>query len=388
MFGKKKKKAPQSSQALLNDALSDLLHDQQVKEKRKRRRRFGWPGWLDRRIAIALGVIIVALVGYGVYLENQEFYAVITNMGGYVTVATRDKSQGQNAVLRQKLQDYSTVKTGPGAWAELSFPDGSKIVLDGNTDFRVKLLEYHRGGGWRSRSFMLNSGRIFARIAQNFGKDSELRVYTPACVAAARGTRFSVTADYGAARTVVGDGTVEVKGFNGQRMFVRQTGDCSATAGTTPTAPVVAPNTDLAAFRQASLTQIVRNDPWWKLAELTITQTLDGPLTILGIGRCSWAIGAADYARRTAAQESLRKIRINLEGDATFPLWVNPSTLKELQIQETGGVENILKSFDGAAIESYWSDGRRFFITARARDRYKTRYELDQSTIRRSENQD
>ena len=51
-------------------------------------------------------------------------------------------------------------------------------------------------------------------------------------------------------------------------------------------------------------------------------------------------------------------------------------------------VQNVLKSFDGAAIESYWSDGKRFFITARARDKHKTRYELDQTVIRRAENQD
>jgi len=389
MFGKKRKKAGQSEQALLGDALSDLLHDQQAKEKRKRRRRFQLPSWVDRRLLTGLGVILVSVIAYGVYLENQEFYAVVTNMGGAATVSTRDQPQAQPLVLKQKLEDNSTVKTGAGAWAELSFPDGSKIVLDGNTDFRVKLLEYHRGGGWRSRSVLLNSGRIFVRIAQNFGKDSDLRVYAPACVAAARGTRFSVTADpAGFARAVCGDGTVEVKGFNGDRMFLRGTGETSASAGASPSRPVVAPDTDLATFRQGSLNQLVPDDPWYKRTELTITQTLDAPLTILGIGKCSWAVGAADYARRTAAQEALRKIRLNLEGEATFPLWVNPATLKELGIQEVGGVENLLKSFDGAAIESYWSDGKRFLITARARDNHKTRYELDQAVIRRSQNQD
>lgn len=389
MFGKKKRESPHSEQALLSDALSDLMHDQQVRDKRKRRRRFSWPAWLDRRLAIGLGVIILAIIGTGVFLEDQEFYAVVTNMGGTVTVTTRDHPQAEPAALKQKLEDYATVKTGPRSWAELSFPDGSKIVLDGNTDFRVKLLEYHRGGGWRSRSVLLGSGRIFVRIAQNFGQDSELRVYTPACVAAARGTRFSVSADpSGSARAVCGDGTVEVKGFNGQRMWLRGTGESSTTAGAGPSRPVVASQSDLGTFRHASLDQIVRDDPWWKQAELTVTQMLDAPLTILGIGKCSWAVGAADFARRSAAQEALRKIRLNLEGDATFPLWVNPATLKELSIQEEGGVDNILKSFDGAAIESYWSDGKRFFITARARDKQKTRYELDQAVIRRAENQD
>jgi hypothetical protein len=390
MFGRKRKKKPQTDQALLGDALSDLLHDQQVKEKRKRRRqRLRWPEWLDKRVAIGLAVVLAVIIGDAVRRENQEFYAVVTQTSGVVTISTRDLPQARAPQLNEKLPDYSNVKTGPNSWAELSFPDGSKIVLDANADLRIKLLEYHRGGKWRSRSLLLNSGRLIARIAENFGKDSELRVYTPACVAAARGTRFSVTADAdGAARTVVGDGVVEVKGFTGTRMFVRDKGDCSAKAGGNPTQPTYAPASDLSLFRSRSMVQIVRTDPWYKQAELTITQTLDAPLTILGIGKCSWALGAADFVRRTNCQEALRKIHANLEGDPVYPLWVNPATLKELSIQEQGGVENILKSFDGAAIESFWSDGRRFQITARGRDRHKTRYQLDAAGVRKAENQD
>lgn len=383
-------KKTQSDQELLSDALSDLLHDQKVKEKRRRRRmKLQWPAWLDKRVAIGLAVILLAIIGDAVRRENQEFYATITNLGGSVTVATRDHPAAQAAALQQRLEDLSTLKTAPGAWAELSFPDGSKIVLDGGTEFRVKLLEYHRGGKWRSRSFFLVAGRIYARITDNFGKGSELRVYTPACVAAARGTRFSVSAESaGPARTVCGEGTVEVSGFNGDRMFVRDGGDTNAAPGGSPSRPSYAPAGDLQPFTTAAMTQIVRTDPWYKQAELTVTQTLDAPLTILGIGKCSWAVGAADFARRTSALEALRKIQVNLEGDISFPLWVNPATLEQLTIQDPGGVGSILKNFDGAAIESYWSDGKRFRITARARDRHKTRYELDASGPRKSATQD
>lgn len=389
MFGKKKKKQPQSDQALLSDALSDLLHDQQVKEKRKRRMKLRWPEWLDKRVAIGLAIVICAVIGDAVRRENQEFYAVVTQSSGTVTVSTRDVPQERAPQLNEKLPDYSNIKTGANSWAELSFPDESKIVLDANASMRIKLLEYHRGGQWRSRSIFLTSGRLLARITENFGKDSELRIYSPGCVAAARGTRFSITADAaGQARTVVGDGLVEVKGFTGTRMFVRDRGDCTTQAGGNPSQPAYAPPQDLTDFRSRSMVQIVRTDPWYKQAELTITQALDAPLTILGIGKCSWAVGAADFARRASAQEALRKIHVNLEGDMNFPLWVNPATLKELSIQEEGGVESILKNFDGAAIESYWSDGKRFQIVARARDRHKTRYQLDAAGVRKSDNQD
>jgi hypothetical protein len=67
---------------------------------------------------------------------------------------------------------------------------------------------------------------------------------------------------------------------------------------------------------------------------------------------------------------------------------VNPATLAELNIKEPGGVYNILKNFDGAALETFWSDGQRFYVTARARDKMRTRYEVDAVGIRESANQE
>lgn len=390
MFGKKKSKAPQSAAALMQDALSDLQRDQTRKEKRRNRRSFGLPAWVDRRILIGLAILFIGVVSDAVRRENQEFSATLTNMGGQVMAKASDTDSYRMVVLKQKLADRSTISTGPGAWAELSFPDGSKVVMDAGTEMKIKLLEYSRGGQWRSRSFFLNAGRIFTRIGENFGHNSQLRVYTPACVAAARGTRFSVTADpaANAARTVCSDGTVEVQGFNGARMYVGQTGDSTATAGQSPSLPVAAPAADLSGFRSASLNEVIAPDPWYKLAELTLTQTLNAPLTLLGVGKCSWWAGSLDAARRSACEDALGKIRINLEGDTSYPLWVNPATLAELSIKEPGGVDHILRNFDGAAIETYRSDGQRFYISARARDRGRTRYELDQSMIRRADNQD
>lgn len=390
MFGKRKSKSPQSEQALLDDAVADLFKDQQRKERRKRRGRLRWPEWLDRRVVIALALILIAVVADAVRRENQEFYAIVTNFGGQVQARLTETSAPQPAALKQKLEDGATVLTGPGAWAELSFPDGSKVVMDGGSQLKVKLLEYSRGGRWRSRSFLLQAGRIYARVSENFGSGSELRVYTPACVAAARGTRFAVSADpaQNTARTVCGDGVVEVVGFNGERMFVRQTGDCSARAGQTPTLPVVASGAELRSFGHASLNEIVRPEPWYKLAELTMTQLLNAPLTLLGVGKCSWWAGSLDAARRSACVEGLRKIQVNLEGETSYPLWVNPATLAELHIVEEGGVAHILKNFDAAAIETYRSNGQRYQITVRARDRAKTRYELIATVIRKAANQD
>lgn len=389
MFSKKKNKQSQSEKQLLAEAFGDLRKDLDKKEKRRKRRGWALPGWVDTRILVALGVIVVVIIGDAVRRENQEFAMVVSNLGGQVSMRPDDKQPPQPVIAEMKLTDGNVITTGATGWAELTAPDGSVVVLDSNTTMQVRLLEYHRGGQWRSRSLYLRAGRIFNRVTENFGSESELRVFTPACVAAVRGTRFAVSVDPATkeTRTLCNDGAVEVRGFNGQRMFVNRTGDTTIRPGEGPALPKAAPAGELNPFRHSSLNQIVRTDPWYKQAELTITQTLDAPLTILGIGKCSWAVGAADFARRTTAMEMLRRLRANLEGDANYPLWVDPATLKELQIQEPGGVEKLLSAFDGGALESYWSDGKRFLITVRARDRKRTRYELTAAIIRESPNQ-
>ena len=63
------------------------------------------------------------------------------------------------------------------------------------------------------------------------------------------------------------------------------------------------------------------------------------------------------------------------------------ATLEELGIVEPGAAKRILRTLDGAALESYWSDGRQYRITVRARDKKRTRYEMDIAGIRESQNQ-
>ncbi len=329
-------------------------------------------------------VILLLLLIDGIWRENQEFYARVTGLGGQVQYQADDRSPLLALQLNQKLEDGNIVMTGPTGWAELSFPDGSTMAIDFNTAFRIKRLEYNRAAAWRTRSIYLMFGRVFARVGENFGRDSKFTVYTPACVAAVRGTRFSVVVprDGTRARTVCGDGAVAVQGFTGQSTFVTPATAAECQPGGAPQRPTGVPQAEMTAFAHPSLNQIIRPEPWYTLIGLTFTQTLDAPLNILGIGKCSWFVGSIDTARRSRAQSALHLIQVNMEGEYRYPLWVNPATLAELKIEDPGAVPRILNSFDGGALETYWSDGRVYRITARARDRKRTRYELTPSYIR------
>lgn len=386
MFRKRKKRrtAPNDA-ALLNEAIADLRHDLEVKARRRRRPRgWWWPQWLDRRVGIGIVVILLLLLIDGIWRENQEFYARVTGLGGQAQYQADDQAPLSALQLNQRLEDGNIVMTGPTGWAELSFPDGSSLVVDFNTAFRIKRLEYNRAAAWRTRSVYLMFGRLFARVGENFGRDSNFTVYTPACVAAVRGTRFSVVVppDGTKARTVCGDGAVVVRGFTGQATFVAPATASECLPGGAPERPSDVPRRELSAFGHPSLNQIIRPEPWYTLIGLTFTQTLDAPLNILGIGKCSWFVGSIDTARRSRAQSALHLIQVNMEGEYRYPLWVNLATLAELKIEDPGAVPRILNSFDGGALETYWSDGRVYRITARARDRKRTRYELTPSYIR------
>lgn len=390
LFGSKKK-APKSEDELFADALHDLAGDLDKKERRRKKRysKFTLPAWVDRRILIGLAAIVVVLVVDGVRRENEEFSATLIDLSGQVMVAQVEGSQGSPAQANQALVDNNVLLTGPGAYASLEFPDGSVTTLGENGHLVIKLLEYHRGGRWRSRALMLAAGQVWSRVGPHFGEKSEMKVYTPSAVAAVRGTLYSVGYDAAKRTTAVActEGSVEVEGFTGNPAYVGQGGSSSIPYGKPPEPPQWMSDQERGVFQaQALLNRPIPPELWLKTVELTITQTLDAPLSILGIGKSSWARGSADLARRVAAQEQLRRIMQMLEGYPRYPEFVNPMTLEELGVSYADA-SRLLKAFHGNAIQKYQQDagGRSYRMVVQARDKRRTTFELTPTGIQKIE---
>jgi hypothetical protein len=125
----------------------------------------------------------------------------------------------------------------------------------------------------------------------------------------------------------------------------------------------------------SAMNQVVEPDPWLKRVCMKVTSVLDLPLSILGIGKSSWAIGAADFARRNAAMEAMRRMHTAIEGYPTYPDFVDPFTLQELDFSEEDALQ-ILKNFDGRCLVSYERSGQGFVMYARARDKARTPFKL------------
>jgi len=363
----------------VSGALAELKDDQDRKSKRRKRRgKQLLPSWVNRRILIGLGIILIAIIADGVRRENEEFYANIAKVYGQVQVYADTTSVAKAAQVGDKLQDRNVIRTGAQSGAVLEFPDGSVVTVGANSQMVVKLLEYNRGGGWRARSFFLQFGQVWAKVSPHFGEESEMKIYTPSSVAAVRGTTFSVYQEPKGVKSDImcSEGTVVAQGLIRAPQAVGPNSSAKARAGDATRTPRRMPADQAASFTQADLRKAIPEPHWLKTLELTITQTLDAPLTILGIGKASPYVGCANYARRTAAQEQLRRIYINIEGQK-YPKYINPGTIEQLGIP-ADKVRKILSSFHGDAIELYrqLEGGRGFIVFARARDTQRTLYKV------------
>ena len=336
-----------------------------------------WPEWLDVRIVAGLLIVLVAFIADGVRRENAEFVARLVEANGIVYVQHGEDAARQPASLSDRFSDGDILSTGPNTYATLEFADGSAVTLAPNTVLRVCRLEYSRGGRWKSRSFRVEAGQIWAKVSKYFGRGSDMRVYTPAAVAAVRGTVFSVRYQPMERRAMVvcQDGAVAMCGWMGNPVFVPRGTMAVCAYGAPAPPPAPAKREQFAGFGVAALRRPDIPDSWLKKAELWVTYFLDLPLSVLGIGRCSWGVGSADYARRAAAMEALRRIHIQLETFTNYPEFVDPVTLRELGLPPDK-MKRLMSAFYGGAIERYFRVGRGFVLYARARDKRRTLYKL------------
>lgn len=374
---RKRKPKPRTQAELLAQTLEEI-HEIQARRARVLPRfyRRVLPEWLDRRVLFAILALVVIFIADGVRRENEEFVAKLTQMSGQVQILKSGEAQPVPASLRAKLEDGDTLATGPGSYATLEFPDGTAITVAPSSLFEVRLLEYSRAGQWRSRSFRLLSGQVFAKVSKYFGAQSDLRVYTPSAVAAVRGTQFSLAYDdvTKTAGIVCIDGQVTYAGWAGAPVLVNPGQESVVRYGAQPSNPAAAEPSKVVPFSAAAMIPD-KSAPFLKKVELTVTAWLDLPLSVLGIGRCSWGVGAAEYARRAAAMESLRLIHQHLEGTPEYPSFVDPCTLRELGLPEAKA-KRLLSVFAGGTIERYIGFGQTFVLYARARDKKRTLYKL------------
>jgi ferric-dicitrate binding protein FerR (iron transport regulator) len=375
-FSRKKKRKPKTDAEILAEAFEEIGASQK-KRRRRKRRALLWRRYVNARVFLALGIIAAALIAEGVRRENMEFYATVAQLSGSGTVRLTHDAHPQPLALNQRIADGGKVVTGGDCWASLDFPDGSVVILGPGSELVVELLEYNRGGMWRSRAFTLNTGHLWTRVSSRFGQASHHKVHTPSSVAAVRGTRFYVHHNRNRLETSVlcNDGIVVVEGFQGGGAILSTGRATSVRYGGAPARVGRMDPRIRQGFGSPMLSREIPPDPWLKRITLKLTNILDMPLSLLGIGKSSWALGAADYARRNAAMEAMRKLHTSIEGYRTYPEFVDPFTLAELDFRPEDA-RKLLMNFDGRSLVKYERVGQNYVIYARARDKERTPFRL------------
>jgi len=359
------------------------LGEQQDKRSKGRRRRLRLQGWLDRRILIGFGVLLLILIADGVRRENREFTAELSNIKGTVHVKTSSSAPEKPAKKSAKLETGNVVITGAASEATIRFPDGGVVTLAENTEMEIRVMEYSRGGRWRDRSVLLKRGQCWSATSDRFGKGSELRVHTPSAVAAVRGTTLYAyhNPDTGQSHVACREGRVTVRGYvpgAGPLLALPSGTEYGLAPGYVPPQPARARPEMIRSFAEHTELDVPSaKDPILQRLEYALNSKLDPLLSVLGIGRCSWGVGSSNAVRRAAALEALRKINVSVAGRESYPAMVNPMTLEGMGIDAQDAAA-IVKQFRGNAIDSYecLENGSSFRITARAKDRASTTYVL------------
>ncbi|MFH0977305.1 MAG: FecR family protein [Spirochaetota bacterium] len=138
-----------------------------------------------------------------VLLSANVFAAQISFMAGDVKVVRNGKTQ--SAQFQMKLESGDIVKTGKGAFADVSYDDGTVVKV---TESSAVTIGNKNVLG--SDSVSVTSGMIAAKFAK-LEKDSARKVYTPTTVCAVRGTEFNVAvSDSADSKVQMKEGTLDV----------------------------------------------------------------------------------------------------------------------------------------------------------------------------------
>jgi hypothetical protein len=136
--------------------------------------------------------------------------ACVYDLGGAAMVRGAGQQDWKPAAKGAPLAEGDSLRTGPGAWCELLFRDGTFVRVDEGSETAIS--EMKSSSEERVFSFAFLKGKALWMAAKLKGRMvSKFEVHTPSAVCAVRGTDFSTAVSTGGAVTVgLFDGKVEL----------------------------------------------------------------------------------------------------------------------------------------------------------------------------------
>ncbi len=172
-------------------------------------------------LALALGALPAAADQAG----------CVYDLGGDVQVRRAGAADWGPARKGLPVGEGDGLRTGPGAWCDLLFKDGTYVKLDADSETAAETLKASAEGRVFSFSFLKGKALwLAARLKAKAG--GALSVRTPSAVCAVRGTAFAVAVSTGGATTVgLFEGKVAVSSSGAEKELLPGSEAVSAAPG-------------------------------------------------------------------------------------------------------------------------------------------------------------
>ena len=143
------------------------------------------------------------------WLQLQPARARVVAVRGEATLSG-DGSTGTRVTEGMELGVGSLLRTAPDATLSLEFADGTRLLLQEESELRLDRMSRYGKSGMVDTRLRLQRGRITNSVTPARGASPSFIVDTPSASSAVRGTRFRVNAEEARTQTEVIEGSVAV----------------------------------------------------------------------------------------------------------------------------------------------------------------------------------
>lgn len=146
------------------------------------------------------------------WLRVQPAKATVAAVNGNATVWLPGQTAAVAVAQGMQLGYGARIDTGAHASLTLQFADGSRVLMQGNSELQLDRMSAYGNTGMADTHLRLQRGRIFNTVTPMPGNNAHFTVQTPSAISSVRGTHFRVAAGNSHSQTEVLKGGVDVGG--------------------------------------------------------------------------------------------------------------------------------------------------------------------------------
>ena len=153
------------------------------------------------------------------WLKRLPAKAQVLSVQGEARAVIAATGQTVSVNAGRLLQTGDTLLTGPGSTVSLEFGDGSRVLLQADSELRMEALNAYGPTRFVNTRIRLQQGRLESQVTPRADSGPRYEISTPAAASTVRGTRYRIGMDPATdtARTEVVEGVVAFRGVQTTR---------------------------------------------------------------------------------------------------------------------------------------------------------------------------